>query len=141
MSLRQEMESTPIVGDLLEVKCEVNHPAWPERVFVRQFRGSDQRKYETYGYQVTGGKELAEDDIASRIDTIWSLKPFLVCLCLAGEDGKRLFEDGDAGWIEENLSGALITEVSDAAATFNRLGAAAAMEEQKNSESGIPSDS
>lgn len=141
MSLRKEMEATPIVGELVPVDCKVNHPAWPAKVFVRTMRGSDRRKYDNFGFQVTGGKELGEDDVAAKIDSYWALKPFLVCLCLVGEDGARLFEDGDEEWIEANLSGSLIAIVSDAAAKLNKLTPEEVVAEQKNSESGTPSNS
>lgn len=142
MSLREKLEATPFKGNLHgPIDCTVDHPDWPAQVFVRKMFGADRRKYDAYGFEVTGGKELEEGDDAERVKRLWALKPFLVCLCLAGADGARLFADGDESWIQDNLPGDVITKVSDEAGEFNGLFVGAVAQEQKNSGSGTPSGS
>ena len=140
MSLRQEMESTPIVGSLSEpIQCEVNHPAWPAQVYVRQLCGSDLRAYEKILAKTQ--KETGADAIEVSTVDAWDILTFLVCRSLVDADNNRLFDNDDQQWIDDNLPGAVIVQISGIAIEFNGLNATAVADEQKNSESGTPSDS
>jgi hypothetical protein len=140
MSLREKMEATPIVGALDgPVSCSFDHPAWPDKVYVRQLKGADLRLYERLLLSIQ--PELAIAGAAINTVDAWEIRPFLVCRCLVDESNTRLFDNDDQKWIDENLPGKAIVELSDAAIKFNGLGASAVADEQKNSESGTPSDS
>ncbi len=101
--------------------------------------GSDRRKYDSYGYKASGGKELEDGKID--IDALWKLKPFLVCLCACDEHGKLLFDAADLDFVEETLPSQVIVDLSDAAIAFNKLSIQEEKEEQKNSVSGTTNDS
>lgn len=140
MSLRQKMEGTPLVGDLHgPISCDVKHPEWPAEVYVRQMRGSDRRLYEKMLLKMQPELALAGAEISTA--DAWEIRPFLICRCLVTEKNERLFDNEDQQWIDDNLPGSVIAELSDAAIEFNRLGGKAVMDEQKNSESGTPSTS
>lgn len=140
MSLRKEMEATPIVGSLSEpIECAVNHPSWPKQVYVRQLCGSDLRAYEKLLAKVQASSGSTEIEVSAT--EAWDILTFLACRCLADESNKRLFDNEDQQWIDDNLPGAVIVQVSQIAIEFNGLKETAVMDEQKNSESGPPSDS
>lgn len=141
MSLRKEMEGTPVVGEVdgPVPGCAVNHPSWPEEIYVRQMSVPERKKYDAYGYKLLGGKELEEDGVD--VETLWGLKPYLVCKFACDKQGNRLFDDGDDGWIEATLPGHVVVAIAEAAAEFNKLTPSSLKEATKNSESGKPTDS
>ena len=140
MSLRKDMEATPIVGSLSgPIECEVNHPKWPKQVFIRQLCGSDLRAYEKLVVSIQAA--LGGDGVDVTAPEAWDILTFMVCRCLADASNKRLFDNEDQQWIDDNLPGSVIVQLSSVAIEFNDLKSNSVADEQKNFESGIPSDS
>lgn len=69
------------------------------------------------------------------------LRAKLVCLCLVGEDGERLYEHDEFRELSDNVSSSVIATLFAAAQKLNGMEATAVEDAVKNSASGLQDDS
>lgn len=110
---------------------------------LREMSGTERDLFEMSIFKpvtTTGGNGAAAAPIVplaqKEVQTL-HLRAKLVCLCLVGEDGERLYAHDEFRELSDNVSSSVIAVLFAAAQKLNGMEAAAVEEAVKNSASGL----
>lgn len=101
---------------------EVEMPEWDGVVILREMTGA--------------ARDRMENEIAKRRNgnaiNMEGLRPMLIILCAVDAEGKPLFTEDDATWLNEEKSATAIERLFDVAQKLNKIGTDAVQAEVGN---------
>ncbi len=100
-----------LAADDLKREC-VEVPEWGGRVYVRVMTGTERDEWE---------RQILDSRGPDNKTNLSNARARLAILCACGEDGQRLFTDGDLEAVGDK-SAAALERIFDAALKLNRIG-------------------